>query len=275
MCHLDHHRKFPTKIIWTRDLDSDIAGSSKDTQRIEPKPIIPNYQVQGDLLQNEVKKPWNVPSLIATLLIKRNMLRSQIQRVRGRPVCGSRIHKTLACWHLNMLKNDQTGTGKPVTVDQKEKHKIDFRVPGLSHSVVTEAEHLRVQELLKRIETHPHRAALHADLKQNNVYILFSKNSKEMIRELGNVELCRVVRNYTKSTMSSLSSFLESRNCVLHLRTMIDLQRIQKKVWQIKTGCNLYPELRDKEKSYTWCSTRQDRGTRRIPPGLECVEEML
>ena len=41
--------------------------------------------------------------------------------------------------------------------------------------------------------------------------------------------------------MFSMSSLLESRNCVLHLRTMLDLQRIQKKVSQTKTGCNLYP----------------------------------
>ena len=76
-----------------------------------------------------------------------------------------------------------------MTVDQKEEHIIDFRVPGLSHSVVKEAEHLRVQELVKRIETHPHRAALHADLQQNNVHNPFSEDSREMIRELGNVEL--------------------------------------------------------------------------------------
>ena len=34
--------------------------------------------------------------------------------------------------------------------------------------------------------------------------------------------------------MFSLSSLLESRDCVLHLRTMLDLQRIQKK---FLTGC--------------------------------------
>ena len=73
-------------------------------------------------------------------------------------------------------------------MDQKEEHKIDFRVPGLSHSVVKKAEHLRVQELVTRIETHPHRAALRADLQQNNVFNPFSKDSKEMIRELSNVE---------------------------------------------------------------------------------------
>ena len=40
------------------------------------------------------------------------------------------------------------------------------------------------------------------------------------------------MRNYTKSTMFSLSPLLESRNCVLHLRTMLNLQRIQKKFSQ-------------------------------------------
>ena len=35
----------------------------------------------------------------------------------------------------------------------------------LSHSVVKEAEHLRVQELVQRIENHLHREALHADLQ--------------------------------------------------------------------------------------------------------------
>ena len=50
--------------------------------------------------------------------------------------------------------------------------------------------------LVKKIENHFHRAALHADLQQNNVYNPFSKNSKAMIRELGNVEffeLCETI----------------------------------------------------------------------------------
>ena len=68
------------------------------------------------------------------------------------------------------VEEDQTGTERPVLVDQKEEHEIDFREPGLSHAVVKEAEHLRVQELVKKIENHPRREALHADLQQNNVY---------------------------------------------------------------------------------------------------------
>ena len=105
-------------------------------------------------------------------------------------------------------------------VDQKEEHKIDFRVPGLSHAVVKEAEIFRVQELIKKIESHLHRAALQADVQQNNVYNPFSNNSKEMIRELGNVELFELCETAPK-VQRSHSSQLESRNCPLHLRTIL------------------------------------------------------
>ena len=79
-----------------------------------------------------------------------------------------------------------------------EELDIDFRVPGLSHAVVKEAEHLRVQELVKKIKNHPHREALHADLQQNNVYNPPSNNSKAMIRELGNVELFELCETIPK-----------------------------------------------------------------------------
>ena len=79
-----------------------------------------------------------------------------------------------------------------------EKLDIDIRVPGLSLAVVKEAENFRVQEVVKKIESHPHREAVQADLQQNNVYNPFSNNSKAMIREFGNVELfelCETVPN--------------------------------------------------------------------------------
>ena len=63
---------------------------------------------------------------------------------------------------------DQTRTGRPVggqQFTQLEEIDIDFRVPGLSHAVVKEAENFRVQELVKKIEGHPQREALQADLQ--------------------------------------------------------------------------------------------------------------
>ena len=72
---------------------------------------------------------------------------------------------------------------------QRKEIDIDFRVSGLPHAVVKQAENFRVRELVKKIESHPHREALQADLQQNNVYNLLSDNSKAMILEMGNVEL--------------------------------------------------------------------------------------
>ena len=59
-------------------------------------------------------------------------------------------------------EEDQTRTERPVKVEELD---IDLRVPGLSHAVVKEAEHLRVQEHVKKTEIHPHREELQADLQ--------------------------------------------------------------------------------------------------------------
>ena len=75
---------------------------------------------------------------------------------------------------------------------------IDFRVSGLSHAVVQQAENSRVRELVKKIENHPHRQVLQADLQQNNAYNPFSEKSKKMIRAMGNVELCELCETIPK-----------------------------------------------------------------------------
>ena len=77
----------------------------------------------------------------------------------------------------------------PSVCTQREERDIDFRVSGLPHAVVKQAENFRVRELVKKIESHPHRQALHAFLQQNNAYNPLSDDSKAMYREIGNVEL--------------------------------------------------------------------------------------
>ena len=54
--------------------------------------------------------------------------------------------------------------GRPVFA-QREKMDIDFRVSGLLHAVVKQATSFRVRELVKKIESHPHREALETDLQ--------------------------------------------------------------------------------------------------------------
>ena len=66
---------------------------------------------------------------------------------------------------------------------------IDFRIPGLPHSVVKQADNCRARELVKKIENHPHRQSLQQDLQQNKVFYPFSTTTKKMIQDVGNVEL--------------------------------------------------------------------------------------
>ena len=119
---------------WTCDLDSDVARSSKDIQRIE---LEPNTQLSSTA---RLVTKWSEETLERTKFGRDTLNQEKHDNLTdptstGRPVCGqeSTERSVLTPKHV---ENDQTSTERPVTVDQKEEHKIDFRVPGLSHSVV-------------------------------------------------------------------------------------------------------------------------------------------
>ena len=142
----------------------------------------PNYQVQGDLLLNGEKNTLERTKFDRDTLNQEKHYNVTDPTSTVKPVSGQ--ESTERCvLTLEHAEDDQTGTGRPSRWNQKEEHKIDFRVPGLSHAVVKEAEHLRVQELVQRIENHPHQAALQDDLQQTNINNPFSENPKEMLQE--------------------------------------------------------------------------------------------
>ena len=62
---------------------------------------------------------------------------------------------------------------------------MDFRFPGLPHSVVKHAQSTSVRELIQKIENHADRHALQQDLRQNQAYNPFSAKSKKMIKDVG------------------------------------------------------------------------------------------
>ena len=87
---------------------------------------------------------------------------------------------------------------------------IDFRIPGLPHSVVTQAENSRVRELVKKIENHPHRQSFQRDLQQNKAYNPFSTTSKKMIQDVGNVELFELFETDPKTQCKECTGAKES-----------------------------------------------------------------
>ena len=71
-----------------------------------------------------------------------------------------------------------------VTTMMLNEVNIDFRILGLQHSVVKQAESSRVRELVKKIENHPYRHALQLDPLQNKAYHPFSATTKKMTQDV-------------------------------------------------------------------------------------------
>ena len=67
---------------------------------------------------------------------------------------------------------------------------IDFNIPGVPHSTVKQLHGASVRDLIQKIENHRNRHALQRDLQQSQSFNPFSQESKQMIHEVGNVELC-------------------------------------------------------------------------------------
>ena len=162
--------KISSKDNWMKELGSEVAGGSEDSQQTQQKP--------------------------------KTQLLSTVRPVKSCvPVSVERLDKDKDA--DENVDADQTSTVRLVSVQstglfaQREEIDIDFRVSGLPHAVVKQAENFRVRELVK-FESHPHREALQADLQQKNVYNPFSDDSKSMIREMGIVELFELCETIPK-----------------------------------------------------------------------------
>ena len=80
-----------------------------------------------------------------------------------------------------------------------KKADMDFRIPGLSHSVVKHAQSTSVQQLIQKIENHTDRHALQQDLRQNQSLNPLGPESKQMIQDVGNIELCELLETEPKT----------------------------------------------------------------------------
>ena len=56
---------------------------------------------------------------------------------------------------------------------------MDFRIPGLPHSVVKYAQSTNVRQLIQKIENHSDRHPLQKDLQQNQSFKSFVQNQNK------------------------------------------------------------------------------------------------
>ena len=100
------------------DVDSDIAGSSKDIQRIELKPTTQlsstERPVCGEREEIEERTKFNRDTLNQE---KHDEVTDPTST--GRPVCGHESIKRCVLTPEH-VENDQTGPGRPVLVDKRQ-----------------------------------------------------------------------------------------------------------------------------------------------------------
>ena len=72
--------------------------------------------------------------------------------------------------------------------------------PGLDNDAHLCTPHgASVRELIQKIENHPHRHVLQRELQQSQSFNPFSQESKDMIRDVGNIELCELLDTEPKA----------------------------------------------------------------------------
>ena len=106
-------------------------------------------------------------------------------------------------------------TGRSVTDHDDLSHEkimmneadMEFRIPGLPHSVVKHAQSTSVRELIQKIENHPDRQAFQQDPRQNQAFYPFSPGSKQMIQDVGNIELCELLGTEHKTQCKACLSY--------------------------------------------------------------------
>ena len=84
-------------------------------------------------------------------------------------------------------------------IRERIEEDMDFKIPGLPHSIVKQLQSASVRELIQKIENHPNRHALQRDLQQSQSFNPFSPESKQMIHEVGNIELCELLDTEPKT----------------------------------------------------------------------------
>ena len=162
-----------------------------------PAYCIPKVVVMetGEIIHEKVHASPRLPPKIS---LKHDCVKDLGSEVAQRPE--GQVVQQSASSQSNQPNPDHDRTGTPVVcsdASHAQGHEqsmfnevdIDFRIPGLPHSVVKQAENFGVRELVKKVENQPHRHALQRDLQQNKAYNSFSTTTKKMIQEVGNEEL--------------------------------------------------------------------------------------
>ena len=135
------------------------------------------------------------------------------------------------------------------SIVQSTRRAIDFNIPGLPHSTVKQLHSASVREWIQKIENHPHRNALQRNL-QCQQFNHFSQESKEMIHEVGNIELCELLDMEPKAQCKVCLIILGRRHRLLHVRALLAQRNGgEQEICPVHHGSPLDSQLLHKERA--------------------------
>ena len=137
---------------------------------------------------------------------------------------------------------------------------MDFRIPGLPHSVVKHAQSTNVREFIQKIENHPDRHALQQDPFQSRIETNYSGCWEHRIM--------RIVRDGTQNAVQSVPIILERRHRLLHVRAFLaQRNRCQSEIRQIYDGPSFTSRVCHQEGKTSWTSIWEKARRQRILSG--------
>ena len=147
----------------------------------------------GELCSSDRSRQLDItPIVIKALKLSENIRVEQIHDRSGQPdERNSSSAHTVKEQHASEVHREITtlNTDNELTRERIEED-MDFKIPGLPHSTVKQLQSASVRKLIQKIENHPNRHAHQRDLQQSQSLNPFSQGSKQMIHEVGNIELC-------------------------------------------------------------------------------------
>ena len=152
--------KISLKHDWMKELGSEVVGDGKDSQQTQPK-------TKNQIVRTGRPVSTEPPSRSSVQEIaKRSLIGCESTNVSVE--CSDKdkdAEKNVDAVRVRTVR--PVGSGQSIDLfTQCEDIHIDFRVSGLPHAVVIQAENFRVRELVKKMQ-------------QSNAYNPFSEESKE------------------------------------------------------------------------------------------------
>ena len=207
-CLLDHHQRSQEgKFHWGSTVDQQSGGKVVQQSRGEVARRVKFSQLTQPIPKPICDRSGQPDNTHDVFVVKDETSRSHEINEKG--------------FHGELCSSDRSGQPDKHTNEQKyapEVHlettmlntdnefnreiieeDIDFNIPGLPHSTVKQLHSASVRELIQKIENHPNRHALQRDPQQSQSFNPFSPESKQMIHEVGNIELCELLDTEPKA----------------------------------------------------------------------------